>query len=163
MQLASKVLERAGADTGKSIMITFAEKVQLLNSLLASTAPLDTDMYAAATIGVKNALKDAHAASLEDFARRALSLYNPGAKMEFLDFSGGYFDPLFALAPISAAMRRLSGHSAAILIVNGLSDLPAGRRRTRRVNLEKSADFEFVDGQIKKYKKVFPSLEVFFI
>ena len=64
MQLASKVLERAGADTGKSIMITFAEKVQLLNSLLASTAPLDTDMYAAATIGVKNALKDAHAASL---------------------------------------------------------------------------------------------------
>ena len=144
-------------------MITFAEKVRLLNSLLASTAPLDTDMYAAATIGVKNALKDAHAASLEDFARRALSLYNPGAKMEFLDFSGGYFDPLFALAPISAAMRRLSGHSAAILIVNGLSDLPAGRRRTRRVNLEKSADFEFVDGQIKKYKKVFPSLEVFFI
>ncbi len=144
-------------------MISKADKVRLLNVLLAGTSPHSSELYACATEGMKNALRDYPEISLADFARRAVALYNPAAKLEFLDFTGGYFDPLFALPHITAAIKRLSGYPAAVLVIDGLSEVPAGRRRTRKALADKMRDFEFVEDTVMGYKKTFPQLEVFFI
>ncbi len=144
-------------------MIELKDKIMLLNSLLASVSPMSNELYANATSGINSALKDGASASLEEFARRVISIYNPSAKLEFLDFSGGYFDPLFAIPTISSAMKRLSGYQTAILVVSGLSEYPQGRRRTAKARRQKSEDFEFAEDYIMRYKKSFPKIEVFFI
>ncbi len=144
-------------------MNSFEDKVMLLNSLLASVSPMSNEIYANASAGITSALKDGADVTLEEFARRVISIYNPQAKLEFLDFSGGYFDPLFAIPTISSAMKRLSGYPTAILIINGLSELPQGRRRTARARQQKAEDFEFTEDYILRYQKSFPKIEVFFI
>ncbi len=140
-----------------------SEKYLLLNALLAGTSPLGRETYALATDGVRSALKDGANVPLAEFAKRIMAVYNPDAKMEFLDFSGEYFAPLFAMPELAAAARRLSGHPQAMLVVNGLSQTPRGRRRTKKLVREQTADFEFVEDFISGYRKTFPALKVFFI
>lgn len=140
-----------------------AEKYLLLNALLAGTSPLGRETYALATGGVRSALKDGTNVSLAEFAKRIMAVYNPDAKMEFLDFSDGHFAPLFAMPELAAAAKRLSGYPQAVLVVNGLSQTPRGRRRTKKLALEQAADFEFVEDFISGYRKTFPALKVFFI
>ena len=144
-------------------MISKDEKIRILNSLLASVSPISNEIFANATAGINNALKDGIEVSLEEFARRAISIYNPVAKLEFIDFSSGYFDPLFAMPIISSAMKRLSGYSCAILVINGLSELPQGKRRTKNMREQKAEDFELAENYVMRYRKSFPSIEVFFI
>ncbi len=144
-------------------MISIADKIIMLNSMLAGVSPSASEIYANATAGIRQAIKCGEVSSLEAFARRALAVYNPAAKLEFIDFSGGYFDPLFAAPAIVSALRRLSGYKCAVLIINGLSEIPAGRRRTVKMRLEKAGDFDFVEDYVLRYKKSFPQIEVFFI
>lgn len=144
-------------------MIAPKDKIMLINSLIASISPATNELYANATAGIISALKDGANISLEDFSKRIISIYNPYAKLEFLDFSGGYFDPLFAIPTISGAMKRLSGYSNAILIINGLSDIPKGKRMTSKARRQKAEDFEFAEDFVAGYKKSFPKIEVFFI
>ena len=135
----------------------------MLNSLIAGASPAANEIFAAATFGIERAIKDGAQLPLADFARRISALYNPSAAFEFLDFSGGYFDPLFAIPVISAAVRRISGHPKSMLVINGLSDLPAGRRRTAKMRMQKAEDFDSVEGFVSRYKNQFPNLEIFFV
>lgn len=144
-------------------MIANRDKIMLINSLIAGMSPASNELYANATSGIMSAIKDGVNISLEDFSKRVVSIYNPLAKLEFLDFSGGYFDPLFAIPTISSAMRRLSGYSSAILIINGLSEIPKGKRMTSKARRQKAEDFEFAEDFVAGYKKSFPKIEVFFI
>ena len=147
----------------KSAMISSHDKIKLLNSFLASVSPFATEIYSSFTCGINSALKAGEEVSLEAFANRAIAIYNPSAKLEFIDFSGGYFDPLFALPTLSSAIKRLSGYKSAVLVVNGLSEIPQGRRNTQKMREQKTQDFDFIVDYISRYKKIFPSIEVFFI
>ena len=144
-------------------MISKYDKIRILNSLIAGVSPISSEMFVHATTGINNALKDGSDVSLEEFAHRAIAIYNPQAKLEFIDFSNGYFDPLFAIVIISSAMKRLSGYSSAILVINGLSDVPQGKRRTKKMRQQKAEDFEMAEDFVMRYRKSFPSIEVFFI
>ncbi len=144
-------------------MISNSEKIKLLNGFLASVSPFASEIYSSFTSGINFALKAGEDISIEEFANRAIAIYNPTAKLEFIDFSGGYFDPLFALPTLASAIKRLSGYKASILIVNGLSEIPQGRRNTQRMREQKTQDFDFIVDYISRYKKIFPSIEVFFI
>lgn len=144
-------------------MISKSDKILLLNTLIAGALRPDGEIFAGATAGIERAIKDGGQAPLAEFARRIAAVYSPDAALEFLDFSGGYFDPLFALPVISAAARRMAGCKKAVLVINGLSDVPQGRRRTQKVRLQKAEDLEFVEGAVSRYKTQFPNLEIFFI
>lgn len=147
----------------KLIMISKNDKIRMLNSLLAAISPISNEIFANATAGINKALKDGTKVSLEEFAHRAIAIYNPSAKLEFIDFSSGYFDPLFAIVIISSAMKRLSGYPSAILVINGLSELPQGKRRTKNMRQQKAEDLEMAESYVMRYRKSFPSIEVFFI
>ncbi len=158
-----EILESIARFTTSSIMISQTDKIKLLNTLIASISPVNTELFCNATNGINFAIKDGIEVSLEEFSRRIACMYNPNAKLEFLDFTGDYFDPLFAIPTISSAMKRLSGHSNAILIINGLSDFPKGKRKTTKALIEKHQNFEFTEDYIMRYRKSFPHIEVFFI
>ncbi len=144
-------------------MILQTDKIKLLNTLIASVSPVNNELYYNATNGINFALKEGIEVSLEDFAKRIATMYNPNAKLEFLNFADDYFDPLFAIPTISSAIKRLSGHAKSILIVNGLSDFPKGKRKTTKAIQERHQNFEFTEDYIMRYRKSFPQIEVFFI
>ena len=86
-----------------------ARKIRLLNRLLARAAPCAA-LCADAARGVEMALArpDSTGADIGIFAKRILALYDPEAAVETVEVSPS--EPLFALAPLSAAAKRLAGH-----------------------------------------------------
>ena len=102
-------------------------KIKLLNKLLAAASQCGNEDFFNAASGISKAVESGKA-SLEDFAKKILSLYNPEARVEVLEFGGGHFDPLFAAPLISSAVKRLSGYDNAILVVSGLHDSTASAK-----------------------------------
>ena len=83
-----EILESIARFTTSSIMISQTDKIKLLNTLIASISPVNTELFCNATNGINFAIKDGIEVSLEEFSRRIACMYNPNAKLEFLDFTG---------------------------------------------------------------------------
>ena len=102
----------------------YARKIRLLNKLLAHSNPHSLPMCVDAARGVETALRlpEDDLAPLGIFAKRILALYDPSAAVEVVELAPS--EPLFALAPISSAVKRLAGHDRAYLVICGLGELP---------------------------------------
>ncbi len=141
-------------------------KIKLLNKLLAAASQCGNEDFFNAASGISKAVEsESGKASLEDFAKKILSLYNPEARVEVLEFGGGHFDPLFAAPLISLALKRLSGYDNAILVVSGLHDSTASAkgRAAKKKKIEYSQNLEFVEGSVLRHSDSLPNLEIFYI
>ena len=100
----------------------YARKIRLLNKFLAHSSPYSLPMCADAARGVETALRlpEDDLAPLGIFAKRILALYDPSAAVEVVELAPS--EPLFALAPISSAVKRLAGHDRAYLVICGLGE-----------------------------------------
>lgn len=107
----------------------YARKIRLLNKLLAHSNPHSLPMCVDAARGVETALRlpEDDLAPLGIFAKRILALYDPSAAVEVVELAPS--EPLFALAPISSAVKRLAGHDRAYLVICGLGELA---RKTKK-------------------------------
>ncbi len=136
-----------------------ARKIRLLNRLLSRAAPCAA-LCADAARGVEMALArpESTGADIGIFAKRILALYDPEAAVETVEVSPS--EPLFALAPLSAAAKRLAGHPRAYLVVCGLGNL--GRKTRKRVAAH-GEDVETIEGYISRYESALPNLEIIFL
>ncbi len=137
-----------------------ARKIRLLNALLARGAPHALALCADAARGVEAALAspESERADIGVFARRMLALYDPEAAVETVELSPS--EPLFALAPLSSAARRLAGHQRAYLVVCGLGDI---KRRTKKSAAAHAEDVDAVEGYLSRYESAIPNLEIIFL
>lgn len=138
----------------------YARKIRLLNKLLAHSSPHSLPMCADAARGVETALRlpEDDLAPLGIFAKRILALYDPSAAVEVVELAPS--KPLFALAPISSAVKRLAGHDRAYLVICGLGELA---RKTKKNIRTHSSDIATIEGFISRYEKALPNLEILFI
>lgn len=138
----------------------YARKIRLLNKLLAHSSPYSLPMCADAARGVETALRlpEDDLAPLGIFAKRILALYDPSAAVEVVELAPA--EPLFALAPISSAVKRLAGHDRAYLVICGLGELA---RKTKKNIRTHSSDIATIEGFISRYEKALPNLEILFI
>ena len=133
----------------------YARKIRLLNKLLAHSNPHSLPMCVDAARGVETALRlpEDDLAPLGIFAKR-----DPSAAVEVVELAPS--EPLFALAPISSAVKRLAGHDRAYLVICGLGELA---RKTKKNIRTHSSDIATIEGFISRYEKALPNLEILFI
>ena len=107
----------------------YARKIRLLNKLLAHSSPHSLPMCADAARGVETALRlpEDDLAPLGIFAKRILALYDPSAAVEGVELAPA--EPLFALAPISSAVKRLAGTTGRISSFAALGSSPEKQKK----------------------------------
>lgn len=144
-------------------------KIEILNALLARGSPWEREIFANATSGIMRAVCDARGMQartrLADFAKNILPLYCPEAEIEVLDFTGGFFDPLFAVSRISAAVRRIAGSPRPILVIAALErqGIPENGRMSKKRANQYAENIDFIEAYIDRYKTALPNLEIFFV
>ncbi len=141
-------------------------KFRFLNAMLASGSPFANDICADAAWGISAAFRDGEVnVSIENFAKKMLRLYDSNAQIEFLNFDGEFFDPLFVFAKISEKARRLSGYKRGILVVMSLerAGLARNARITKKRKEEFSKNMDLLESLLIRYQDVFSNLEIIFI
>lgn len=145
------------------------KKIKLLNALLAAASGRPAAVCADAESGIESALEELSqkngVADVSSFAKNLLSIYNPSAEVEVLDFRSGHFDPLFVFPEIISAARRLSGAESAVLVVYGLDATLRGKcgRITKKRRLEYARGVEFIEDCAMRYKGIFKNLDIIFV
>ena len=135
-----------------------ALKVRLLNKLFAASAPCGFALCVDAARGIESALAEKSEIDIAIFAKRILKLYNPEAAVEVVELNP--HEPLFALAPLSRAARKLSGYQKAYLVICGLS---AVKTKTKKKMAEHFGDIDTIEGYISRYEKSVENLEIIFL
>ncbi len=141
-------------------------KFRFLNAMLAHGSPFANDICADAASGISAALNEGEATvSIEEFAKKMLRLYDSDARVEFLDFDGEFFDPLFVFTKISERARRLSGYKRGILVVMSLerAGIPVGGRISKKRKQEYTQNIDLLESLLARYQSVFSNLEIIFI
>lgn len=141
-------------------------KLRIVNGILAARSDFGSDMFLQANCALDFALsQNAELNAPRDFARAILKMYSPDSTLEYLDMSGAYFDPLFALATINDAIKRLAGCKKPILIVEGLdkSTVRGGKRWSAKKRIEYAENLSTVEGIVLRYESCLPNLEIIFV
>ena len=146
-----------------------SDRIKLLNALLAGSVSREMRLSAEASAGIDAALSElarsSRPADLREFAKSMLSIYDPGAEAEVMEFDERHFDPLFAIPELVSAMRRLSGFPRSVLIVYGLDSSLRGAsgRGVRRRRAEYSRNVAFIEDYAMRYADLLPNLKILFV
>lgn len=135
-----------------------AQKVRLLNKLFACGAPYGFALCADAARGIEYALTENSSADIGIFAKKILALYNPVAAVEVVELNPR--EPLFALSPLSSAIKKLAGYPKAYLVICGLGDL---KRRNKKNIAAHCKDIETIEGYVARYESAMENLEIIFL
>lgn len=132
--------------------------------MLAAGSPFANDICAGAACGIDMAIARGEAdIPLETFAKRILRLYDPDAHVEVLNFENSHFDPLFAVAAVADAAKRLSGYRRGILVVSSLerAGVPSKGKMTPARKSAFAENMETVENYLMRYE--LPNVEIIFV
>ncbi len=140
--------------------------MRLLNGIFAKNFPFGGDIYFQASMGINAALsEEVELVSLGEFAKRILSMYDSNARVETVEFSERFFDPLFELPKISTAAKRLAGGDRGILVVSGLgkASLDGGKNFTSKSEEAFERNRELIEGTLARYLPYIANFEIIYI
>ena len=141
-------------------------KIRILNRMLAvRCGPEYADKYLQSTRAIDFAFKRGSAiAPLGEFAKSIIKIYDSEAELEFIDIGSDYFDPLFVIDSIAAAVKRLAGQPKPILVVAGMDrSAKNGSKWSAKRRREYFNNLDIVESYVLRYEKSIPQIEIIFI
>lgn len=142
-------------------------KIRVLNRILAARSAGEfAEKFLESSKAIDFAFKrGVELASLADFAKSIVKIYDADADLEFIDLGDDYFDPLFKIDEISAAAKRLAGCEKPILVISGLEKSSRGpsKRWSEKKRGEYFSNLNIVEGHVLRYESAIPHIEIIFI